>query len=254
MVAAAFTLPALAAPHARALALLLDGAGEAELVRGAEADATLAACMLRAVRAQPGCADAALTAAAATAQLGATVTGRLLAGAAVADAFAGAHAAGLESDELWRHVLATALVAEAAAPDAERALHFAAGLLHDLGRLALAADDPRRYARVVVLARAGFDPREVERDLFATDHAVVGAAIVEAWGLPETLAAAVAGHHDGDGGALGDAVWQARHVATLLGLGDGVLLAGEAGAGARGGAPALLQTVEWYRAAITGRA
>lgn len=255
MVAPAFTLPALAAPHAHALALLLDGgASEAELVRGAEADPALTACLLRAARALPGRGDTSLTAADAAAQLGATVAGRLLAGAALAEGFAGAHAAGIESDELWRHVLATALVAEAAAPEPERALHFAAGLLHDLGRLALAADEPRRYARVVVLARAGFDPREVERDLFATDHAVVGAAIVEAWGLAPALAAAVAGHHDGDGGALGDAVWQARHVATLLGLGDGVLIGSEAGAGARGGAPALLQTVEWYRAAVTGRA
>ncbi|MBM4416416.1 MAG: HDOD domain-containing protein, partial [Chloroflexi bacterium] len=119
----------------------------------------------------------------------------------------------------------------------------------------LAADDPRRYAWVVVLARAGFDPREVKHDLFATDHAAVGAAITDAWRLPGALACAVAGHHDGDGGALGDALWQARHAATLLGLGDDVLPGGGGSSvGARRGAPTLLQAVEWYRAAITGRA
>jgi putative nucleotidyltransferase with HDIG domain len=254
VVSVAFAPPALAAPHAQALALLLDAtASAAELVRAGEADPALAGAWLHA-GADHGSPLA--CAGDAAALLGPDAARRLLAAAALAAAFPGLAGAGIDADELWRHALMTALVAEAAAPDdAERARWFGAGLLHDAGRLALAAADPGRYARVVVLARAGLDPRELEHDLFGLDHAAAGAACLAAWGLPADIVAAAAGHHEGEGGALGEGVWRARHVATLLGLGDGVLPASvdleREARSAR--TSALLQAVEWYRGAISGR-
>ncbi len=59
---------------------------------------------------------------------------------------------------------------------------FLAGLLHDAGRLAIAAGKSER--------RAG-----TEKEACGVDHARIGACLLAAWGLPCRLVDAVAGHH-----------------------------------------------------------
>lgn len=61
----------------------------------------------------------------------------------------------LRMNELWRHVVATGLLAEAASTGGDRGTAFTAGLLHDLGRLALVAHSAARYSRVVDTRREG---------------------------------------------------------------------------------------------------
>lgn len=72
-----------------------------------------------------------------------------------------------------------------------------AGLLHDIGRLALIDIAPDRYR--TVLARVAIGAESVtaaERAIFGTTHAEVGAYLLGLWGLPEAIMETVAWHHE----------------------------------------------------------
>jgi HD-like signal output (HDOD) protein len=99
----------------------------------------------------------------------------------------------------WRHSLACALIAEeaAGATSMRNDDAYTAGILHDLGRLALAAIRPKAYAEL--LQSIGDQPRDIiecERDLFGLDHCEAGRSLVSAWRLPEELVAVTSHHHD----------------------------------------------------------
>jgi putative nucleotidyltransferase with HDIG domain len=177
--------------------------------------------------------------------------------------FADLGQSGLRTSELWRHLIATALLAEEATPTPDqRAFAFTAGLLHDIGRLALAASNQARYRQVVELAEAGADVREAERSVFGVAHDSWGARICERWNLPKELGV-VAGAHHGGGAGLSRLVAAARETAWSLGLGDGVVAPEEAGDGAKsplaavveavGGREGLLTRVEWLRSSFAPR-
>jgi putative nucleotidyltransferase with HDIG domain len=98
----------------------------------------------------------------------------------------------------WQHSLATAFVGEALARAAQLPAErvYTAGLLHDVGRLALLAAYPREYSRLLTGAR---DPQdslvEVERAMFDLDHTEAGAHVARAAGFPDPLPETIAGHH-----------------------------------------------------------
>jgi len=97
----------------------------------------------------------------------------------------------------WRHSVATACAAELIArkaPDLNVAPDeaFVAGVLHDVGKLALELVLPRAYARVLGLARRrGCDAAEIEHDVLGLDHHTAGKRLLERWGLPQSLRDAV---------------------------------------------------------------
>jgi HD-like signal output (HDOD) protein len=74
---------------------------------------------------------------------------------------------------------------------------FLAGMLHDIGKLVLAMGLPEQYASV--LRQASDKPGELHkiemRELQAA-HTDVGAYLVGLWGLPNTIAEAIAFHED----------------------------------------------------------
>jgi putative nucleotidyltransferase with HDIG domain len=73
---------------------------------------------------------------------------------------------------------------------------FTAGLLHDIGKLLLAANQGEAYARTIEYARKEtFTLRQAERDFFGANHAELGGALLSAWGLPQPIVEAVALHH-----------------------------------------------------------
>ncbi|NJB67814.1 putative nucleotidyltransferase with HDIG domain [Desulfobaculum xiamenense] len=73
---------------------------------------------------------------------------------------------------------------------------FIAGLLHDVGKLVLAATLPERYAGVIAcVRRENRLVREVEFETLGTTHAEVGAYLMGLWGLPDPVIEAVAFHH-----------------------------------------------------------
>lgn len=107
--------------------------------------------------------------------------------------------AGLDHSALWRHSLAVAIASQRIA-ESHRALVkefkpsdvFVAGLLHDLGKLALERALPKAYARVCALAMKSLSPlAEVERRVLGVDHHVAGKRLAERWGLPRQVQASM---------------------------------------------------------------
>ncbi len=102
---------------------------------------------------------------------------------------------------LWNHSLETGVVARQltrlAGFDAALAEEaFVAGLLHDLGKLMLAANLPQPYGEVLQAANSLAIPLvEAEQRTFQADHAALGGYLLGLWGLPVSIVEAVALHH-----------------------------------------------------------
>ncbi len=104
----------------------------------------------------------------------------------------------------WRHCLACAVAAEQAAATAMLDKNFAhtAGILHDIGRVAMAASMPRSYAKVLEAeVSGGNDLLRIERDLCGIDHCEAGSQLIEAWALPPLYMEIVSGHHNVQAGS-----------------------------------------------------
>lgn len=98
----------------------------------------------------------------------------------------------------WRHSIAAAVCARELAPylniDPEHA--YTAGLLHDIGRLALATQFAPQYEATMAY-RTEHDCHllEAERAVLGVDHAQVGHALTQHWKFPQAMQQALAEHH-----------------------------------------------------------
>lgn len=108
----------------------------------------------------------------------------------------------------WRHSVACAMIAERTAKwcGFDKDFAYTAGIMHDIGRVAMAAAAPQLYGRVV---ETGADqPQDLlprERELFGVDHCHAGRSLVVAWGLPEAFLEVTFCHHDPEAHARGAA-------------------------------------------------
>lgn len=98
----------------------------------------------------------------------------------------------------WRHSLACAILSEELARGcllpADQA--YTAGLLHDIGRLALLVKHPQAYAGLLeVIEENSLPLLESERDLFDVDHCEAGGWLARHWDFPPQLAEVAAMHH-----------------------------------------------------------
>jgi HD-like signal output (HDOD) protein len=138
-------------------------------------------------------------------------------------AFEGFRLERISVENLWKHSLETATLANkicklessnnTIATDA-----FVAGILHDSGRLILAVNFPERYQNVIAMARQeGCEILEAERMVFGHTHCAVGGYIMNLWGLPVSVVDAVSYHHD-PGAISGQAfcALTAVHIANSL--------------------------------------
>ncbi|MHB0875173.1 MAG: HDOD domain-containing protein [Anaerolineae bacterium] len=102
-------------------------------------------------------------------------------------------------EQLWQHSIAVGLCAREIARRIgvrERDRAFVAGLLHDIGQLVLLQYLAERYEPIVrSIAVSGIGLETAERDALGTDHAEVGAWLLERWRLPRELCAAIRMHH-----------------------------------------------------------
>lgn len=100
-----------------------------------------------------------------------------------------------EDRRYWRYTLACAFTCqELMSFDGAGALRaYAAGLLHDIGRLALIAAYPEKYANLLTLTNSTFESgrtfnvSEYERMLFGLDRFATGDWLAATWKLPAWL-------------------------------------------------------------------
>lgn len=98
----------------------------------------------------------------------------------------------------WRHSLACAIACEdlAYACRMERDAAYLAGLLHDIGRLAISVVEPVAYAELIHEADEGpVDALSRERELFGLDHCQAGKWLAQQWKIPAHFAEVAERHH-----------------------------------------------------------
>jgi putative nucleotidyltransferase with HDIG domain len=149
---------------------------------------------------------------------------------------------GLDAAGFWLHSVAVAELAKRiaerrrAAPEAA----YLAGLLHDVGKLAIGAFLARVEEQFVhALRDAHLVELDAERSLLGTDHAAVGGTLTAHWKLPESVTHAATWHHEPsapgaqDAFGVADTVHLADGLAHSLGFGaDRAELARRADGGA----------------------
>ncbi len=134
------------------------------------------------------------------------------------------HASGYAMDEgeFWRHSLVTAkaaeLIAEGMPHLVNPSIAYAAGILHDIGKLVLnqvLAPEPQAKLEHVIEER-GHAGLAAEKAILGTDHAEVGALLLKKWNVPREIHEAVKHHHD-----LPTAASPAQ-ISHLVGLADSI--------------------------------
>lgn len=107
---------------------------------------------------------------------------------------------GLRRGSLWRGSLGGALAAEELAEEInfnDVELCFVCALLRDIGKLTFDAYfGPDRILECASKMKPGMSFLETERELLGIDHAELGGALAEHWGLPERIAKAIRYHHE----------------------------------------------------------
>ncbi len=134
----------------------------------------------------------------------------------------------LPAGELWRHSIAVSVAAEGLVRELSLESGddiFTAALLHDVGKLVLGQFINEDYAALEAAAGSSVSFEIAEKQVLGTDHAEVGARILEHWALPDTLVHAVRWHHNPENAEevhqSTDIVHVANMLCLMLGIGVG---------------------------------
>jgi HD-like signal output (HDOD) protein len=135
----------------------------------------------------------------------------------------------LAAGDLWRHSLGVAFGSKIIASRKHPALAndaFAAGLIHDVGKLVL---DPyvkeRKEAFQAFMAGEQRPFLLAEKEILGFDHAEIAFELCEAWNVPQDLLSAIRHHHapaKGNGNDLTAMVHTADVIAMMSGIGVGM--------------------------------
>lgn len=118
---------------------------------------------------------------------------------AIAGNMKGDETGGFDFNYFWRRSVTSAVAAEllTAALEEKDEDIFVTALLHDIGVLVLYVGKGESYSKLFKERLASDIPLfELERQKFGFDHQMVGAALINDWGLPESIAVVTQYHHD----------------------------------------------------------
>ena len=138
-----------------------------------------------------------------------------------------------ETTRIWIHSLGMGLGTDMVAklsPKINAGDGFTAGLLSEIGRVALAVAMPEATMGAYDVAMCGVSLDDAELQIFGYNHTHVGAALAESWSFPYEIVETIRYHHTPDEGGHAHLLAACAHVAdgllSLMGLGygrDGVI-------------------------------
>ncbi len=124
----------------------------------------------------------------------------------------------LEPGALWRHCYATALLSSIIGRYAHcknLSTLYSAALLHDVGKIIL-----NKHLQTEGLNRGeeytGGNIIDFEQTILHTNHAKIGMALLQNWGLPQSIVSPVAHHHDPNITQIDDINCQIVYLANFL--------------------------------------
>ena len=134
-------------------------------------------------------------------------------------------------DGFWRHSLAVAVRASWLAMKSGRVAPpsaFTAGIVHNMGRLAMFYADPAGLDQAVAEAmRNGQSIEIAESELLGYDHAQLGQLLAMKWRLPQEVREAIGAHHGAEGmDTLGGVVAAADRYCCERGVLPGYVIPG----------------------------
>jgi HD-like signal output (HDOD) protein len=114
--------------------------------------------------------------------------------------------AGLHIQEVWKHSINVSAIARHISMQIDQnkkasEVACTAGVIHDLGKVLMAANLPDHYSQAVKIATEEKIPMvQAEQRVFGTNHAEVAASLMGLWAIPFKILNSVAYHHNPVGG------------------------------------------------------
>lgn len=138
---------------------------------------------------------------------------------------------GWQKGDLARHSLCVAIAAETLADEMgghlpfKKEVAYAAGLLHDIGKLALAHAYPDLFEQIRQMQKTVYW-RQAEHEILGYDHTDIGGALLKNWDFPEKFIQVARFYSrpqmsEAANRALVTHIHAAKHLAILIGLGVG---------------------------------
>lgn len=140
----------------------------------------------------------------------------------------------LGPEEMWRHAFGSAVASQIIARVSRKCnedVAFTAGLLHDIGKVALSVWLENKMGAILLYAgRESISFDEAERRVLGYDHCQVGYHLATNWNLPEEICAACLHHHNPSQATefqmIADCVHVGDYICSAMGFGlggDGML-------------------------------
>ncbi len=131
----------------------------------------------------------------------------------------------LPPGDLWYHSIGVSVAAEGLMKELKiKTVEeiFTAALLHDVGKLVVGEFIDHDFEKMKNSLSEGMSFEEAEKTVLGTNHAEVGARILQQWSLPPAIVKAVRWHHSPESADSPDTMLDVIHVANVLCLMIGV--------------------------------
>lgn len=137
----------------------------------------------------------------------------------------------LEPKQMWTHSFGVAVSAQIVAKSTRKAPDetvFIAGLLHNIGKVALSIWLENKLPMMMAIAlRENLTFDQIERRILGFDHGDVGAYLGEQWNLPKVFIDAIHYHHCPDACSPTNPVVDCIHVGDFMTMSMGFGLGGD---------------------------